>query len=136
MLQVLQCLSLSAAFLCTKATLRHPCSHLRCRLLPYPVASLSFCRASQQVALGGGSAVGILAWEGPGRGAREVESDWAELDGGQQVAQVQWSPDGQLLTVATKVCMHVSCVCCGKRGSSCALIESCSRPPASRGRPV
>jgi hypothetical protein len=75
---------------------------LPCRLLPYGISSLSYCAATQQVALAGGAAVGVLQWDGQQR-AREVESDWAEMDGGQQVAQVQWSPDGQLLTVTTKV---------------------------------
>lgn len=64
---------------------------------------MSYCAASQQVALAGGPAVGVLAWNG--QSAREVESDCErlEMEGGQQVAQVQWSPNGQLLTVATKV---------------------------------
>lgn len=62
---------------------------------------MSYCAASQQVALAGGPAVGVLAWNG--QSAREVESDCAEIEGGQEVAQVQWSPNGQLLTVATKV---------------------------------
>ena len=75
--------------------------------------------ALSATAVAGGSSVRVIDLSGE---MLELRGDAVELDPGQVATAVGWTPDGQLLTVATTV----SCTVAGKH--ACSRVLHAQRP--------
>lgn len=75
-----------------------------CKLLPQPVAAMAWSPLNEWLAVGVGARVAILHCDsgaGAGAGVQQLHGQGVELEGVQSVAGLEWSPSGDLLTVAS-----------------------------------
>ena len=95
------------------------CSGLPCLVLPIALLIL----ASAATAVAGGSSVRVIDLSGE---MLELRGDAVELDPGQVATAVGWTPDGQLLTVATTVSCSSAGRCMTCSAAECYMLEGCT----------